>query len=99
MLDLLLDLETMFGLPEGLVDQGALIRRFGTRAVSAACASGLVRHIDHPCATVSRGCQAPVGLTPRGRMIAGCRTGRVYPIELAVEPHEIVAAVLNGGQA
>jgi len=99
MLDLPFDLETMYGLPDGLVDKGVLIRRFGPAAVGAACTSGLVRHITHPCRPAGKPCQTLMGLTSRGRMIAGCRTGQVYPFNLAAEPHEIVAAVLNGGQA
>jgi len=98
MLDLLFDLETMYGLPDGFIDEAALIRRFGPQAVGVACASGLVRHAAHPCEATGKSCQTLMGLTSRGRMIAGCRAGQVYPIELAAEPHEIVTAVLNGGQ-
>jgi len=96
MLDLLLDLETMFGVPDGLLDKDTLIRRFGARAVTAACASGLVRHVIHPCRPAVPTDRSPMGLTSRGRMIAGCRSGDVFPIELAVEAPEIASTVLHG---
>ena len=36
MLSLLLDLETMYGVPDGLIAEEDLARRFGTEAVRAA---------------------------------------------------------------
>ncbi len=105
MLALLLDLETMYGLPDGLVGEELLARRFGAAAVRTARANGLVRGYDRarcraeagPAAGSPAGAAAgpAVGLTARGRMVA---MHGAHPFELAAEPHEIVSAVLYGGR-
>lgn len=98
MLSLLLDLETMYGVPEGLIAEEDLALRFGTEAVRAARASGLVRtYAPNRCHGTS-GAVAAIGLTARGRMVAAQPAGSVYPIELGMEPYDIVSAVLYGAR-
>ena len=98
MLSFLLDLETMCGVPDGSVAEDVLARRFGAEAVRAARASGLVRSYGPDRSHGATGSGAAIGLTARGRMVAAHPTGTVHPIELAVEPWEIVSAVLNGAR-
>lgn len=98
MLSLLLDLETMYGVPDGLIAEKDLARRFGTEAVRAARASGLVRSYSPDRCRGVNGSATAIGLTARGRMVAAHPAGRVHPIELGVEPYDIVSAVLYGGR-
>ena len=98
MLSLLLDLETMYGVPDGLIAEDDLARRFGTEAVRAARASGLVRTYNPDRCRGAAGSAAAIGLTARGRMIAAHPAGSVHPIELGPEPYGIVSAVLYGGR-
>ena len=97
-LTLLLDLERMFGFPEGLVPEDVLARQFGARAVGVARASGLVRSFATDCRSHCQPAGVAIGLTSRGRMVAEHPAGSVHPIELAAHPHEIISAVLNGAQ-
>ncbi len=98
MLSLLLDLETMYGVPDGLIAEDDLALRFGTDAVRAARASGLVRtYTPGRCRGVN-GSATAIGLTARGRMVAAYPAGSVHPIELGMEPYDIVSAVLHGGR-
>ena len=98
MLSLLLDLETMYGFPEGLIAEEVLALRFGQEAVCVARASGLVRSYSPAQCWREPTSGAAIGLTARGRMVAAHPAGRVYPIELAIEPFVIVSAVLCGGR-
>lgn len=99
MLNLLLDLEIMLGLPDGLVPEGALIGRFGNAAVAAARSSGLIRVVFFPSLSGAAPATPPIGLTSRGRLIASASANGIFPLELAAEPHEIVSAVLHGARA
>lgn len=98
MLSLLLDLETMYGVPDGLISEDILSRRFGTEAVRAARASGLVRTYDRPPCSGPAIAVPAIGLTARGRMVAAHPGGNVHPIELGMEPYDIDSAVLYGGR-
>jgi len=98
MLSLLLDLETMYGVPDGLIAEDDLARQFGTKAVRAARASGLVRTYNPDRCHGVNGSVAAIGLTARGRMVAAHPAGSVHPIELGLEPYDIVSAVLYGGR-
>ena len=98
MLSLLLDLETMYGFPEGLIAEAILTRRFGQDAVRSARASGLVRSYSPAQCWREPTSGAVIGLTARGRMVAAHPAGRVHPIELAIEPYDIVSAVLCGSR-
>ena len=97
-LSLLLDLETMYGVPEGLISEDMLKRRFGVEAVRAARASGLVRTYDRTRCSGPDVSGTAIGLTARGRMVAAHPGGNVHPIELGIEPYHIVSAVLYGGR-
>lgn len=102
MLSLLLDLESLYGLPDGLIPAEALTRCYGHDVVGTAIRSGLIRR--YACNAFDKagcGCRnrsGAIGLTKRGRMLAAHPAGAVHPIELAAEPHEIVSAVLGGAQ-
>ena len=98
MLSLLLDLEIMYGVPDGLIAEEDLARQFGTEAVRAARAGGLVRTYNPGRCRGVTGSVAAIGLTTRGRMVAAHPAGSVHPIELGVEPYDIVSAVLYGGR-
>ncbi len=100
MLPLLLDLENLLGLPEGLVAREALARHYGDRAVEVAQACGLVRFYCPPLMTTEgQLAEGSVGLTPRGRLVAAHPMGKVCPIELATQPHKVISAVLCGAMA
>ena len=99
MLSLLLDLETMYGVPDGLISEDRLERRFGADAVRAARASGLVRTYDGSHCGDPAVSGAAIGLTARGRLVAAHPGGTVHPIELGMEPYHIVSAVLYGGRS
>ena len=98
MLSLLLDLESMYGVPDGLISEDMLSRRFGAEAVRAARASGLVRTYDRVHCSGPAISGTAIGLTARGRMIAAHPGGNLHPIELGMEPYHIVSAVLCGGR-